>query len=1238
MSRELPRKTASFPQSALHQVIRWVAPLHGSSPGGLLKSSATGAWSLVPLLLPRAHAFFFRHSSGLNMPRCRAVPHLIVGFLTGLWFAVVAPPRPLVAAPPIPHAQDRPPGPPRTPAEALASFKVPAGFSVELVASEPQLVNPVAMCFDERGRIWVCESVEYPRRSPGPGQDRVKVLEDTDHDGRVDKVTLFADGLNIPSGIAVGHGGVWVANAPDLLLLRDTDGDLVADTREVVVTGFGRFDTHELPNSLVFGPDGWLYGLNGVFNGSRIEHQGQTHEFTCAMFRLHPQTRRFELFAEGTSNPWGIAFDREGSAFLSACVIDHLWHIVQSGYYHRQAGAYPPHTWKIESIVQHKHQKAAYCGITHYDSDAYPPEWRGLLFMGNIHGNCVNVDRLRRAGSTYFATGEPDFLSTDDAWFMPVSQKTGPDGCLYVLDWYDQYHCYQDANRDPQGIERAKGRLYRVRYRDTPRAGSFDLAAESDAQLIARLNSGNGFFRETAQRVLAERQQASTTAALAAVVARPDAPRPQRLHAAWALASHPFAPERLATWLADRDPAVRAHAIRQLANQPKIPPALAQAVAARASDESPDVRLQVAIAAGRGAAGDNAVTVLLDVLARSAEDPLIPRVVWANLQPRLAANPAQFLSQWQQQTPLPEALATDLVPRLFDRLLDAEAGGDAARQAVADLATDTATRLPTVAPLCLDRLAAKVQNRELSGKNLRRLRDAFEPLQTRLLAEGATGPAALSAALLATSWGDDRGRAVVGRALTDTTLPNSTRIRALRALVAVDDERLHTDLPALLRQPAGELPAPARQVAGEFQAQVLGELARLKAPQVADAVLVAWPELAPELQPRAVELLTQRVAWARALLAAMGRGTVPTTVLGQNQVRRLLATRDADLAADVARHWGTIREGTDLEREARIAEFRAAFREEGGDPERGRAAYNKVCGQCHKLHGEGAEVGPDLTLNGRSSFDQLLSNVFDPSLVIGAAYQARTILTKGGRVVTGLVVEESPARVVLKLQGGKPEVIPVDEIDEQKTSELSLMPDDVHKTLTRREQLDLFALLTLDKPPADPQARSIPGLRDTTPREATEPAQFGSVLAEVAPGFVTRGVGEGGLGLLRAYAGRDLVLRTHPIDRETPCVLQRTVAVPPTGGRLKLAVAHDRRGDWQLIIRGNDRVLLERAVSPEAGTGWIDLDLDLAPFAGQSVSLSLENHPSGWSNEFGYWQNIRVEVPSPAASPKPPAN
>src|SRR5437016_1914140 len=251
---------------------------------------------------------------------------ILVLTITGLCIALLMATHVFAAEPEVltPWRQDHPPNPPYPPEGAISKMSVPDGFTVELVASEPEIVNPIAMAFDERGRIWITESIEYPRKPAGIGRDRVKVLEDTDADGRADKVTIFADGLNIPTGVAIGYGGVWVLNAPDLLFLREKDGKEIS--REVVLTGFGRTDTHELPNSLTWGPDGWLYGLNGVFNQAHVEQHGKKFDFTCALFRINPRTRDFEVFAEGTSNPWGVAWDDEGSAFSSACVIDHLWH------------------------------------------------------------------------------------------------------------------------------------------------------------------------------------------------------------------------------------------------------------------------------------------------------------------------------------------------------------------------------------------------------------------------------------------------------------------------------------------------------------------------------------------------------------------------------------------------------------------------------------------------------------------------------------------------------------------------------------------------------------------------------------------------------------------------------------------------------------------------------------------------------------------------------------------------
>jgi putative heme-binding domain-containing protein len=457
------------------------------------------------------------------------------------------------------------------------------------------------------------------------------------------------------------------------------------------------------------------------------------------------------------------------------------------------------------------------------------------------------------------------------------------------------------------------------------------------------------------------------------------------------------------------------------------------------------------------------------------------------------------------------------------------------------------------------------------------------------------------------------------------------RLRALQSLVASRDEGLLDAVATSLSEPAVAGPRAdqeAQAQAREFPGKVLAALGRLDDPRVAEVVLQAWDKLPPDVQPRAVELLTGRVAWARRLLNAMGEKQVPATLMNQTQARNLLALRDGELTELVARHWGRIREGRNPQRDAVIAEFRAEFRQNPGDPSRGKAAYAKVCGQCHKLFGEGAEVGPELTDNGRSTYDQLLSNVFDPSLVIGAAYQARTVLTTGGRAVTGLVVEDSPEHLILKVQGGKLETIPRSEIDEEKQSEQSLMPEDVEKSLTRQELLDLFAYITLDRPPTDPEAKSIRGMRDTTARDATEPALFGSILVETAPGFVTHKVGERGLGFLRSHWNRERVLRTHPIDKETPCELTRTVQVPKSGHpRLKLEVAHDRAGDWRLVILGNGEKLHDQIIGPETSkNGWVDLEIDLQRFAGQSVTLVLQNVANNWANEFGYWREVEFVV------------
>ncbi|MEX0713557.1 MAG: PVC-type heme-binding CxxCH protein [Pirellulales bacterium] len=1119
---------------------------------------------------------------------------------------------------PIPHGQMKPPGPALTPAEAIAKMTVPEGFSVEVVAAEPDIVNPVAMTFDERGRIWITESLEYPRRDAGPGQDRVKVLEDTDGDGRADKITVFADGLNIPSGIAVGAGGVWVANAPDILFLQDTDGDGRADRQEVVVTGFGRDDTHELPNSLTWGPDGWLYGLNGVFNRSRVEHRGRQFDFTCALFRIHPRTRDFELFAEGTSNPWGVAFDTEGSAFVSACVIDHLWHLVETGYYHRQGGPYPPFTWKIDSIVKHKHQEAAYCGIHFFDSDAYPPEYREKLYMGNIHGNCINVDSLARDGSTYAGSGEPDFVSANDAWFMPVVQKTGPDGCLYILDWYDRYHCYQDANRDPAGIDRLKGRLYRVRYRDTPHAGPLDLAAETDDKLIERLHSPNVFFRDMAQRLLWERNRPATRKKLARLVLSDEAPRKARVHALWALLGCGPLDETLhLALLGHPDEGLRAWGVRAAGNSRQASASIRDRIAAMAADSSADVRLQVAVVA-RKLEGLEPIPLLLDVLDSSGDDKLIPHIVWQNLHPLLEEEAGQFLELASRRHLNDQPELTALMPRVFERIVGRRDRDP--RPVVALLQTLLAAG-PELGPMsgrCLALLAGKIQTGELGGRRLEALRSAMEPLLSEVLSGPVDDPLYVDAALLATTWKDPAGITAVRQVYASRAYDDQRRLQALDALVAAADDRLLAAVAGALKPDNGN--------SIELRRRTLDSLGRLEQAEVARVVLAAWPDLEPELKPQAIELLTGRASWSKQLLASIGAGHVPADALNLNQVRKLLSSNDQELIEQVEAAWGSLRTERNPDGEQVIARMRQFIRRTPGDPLAGREAYKKVCGQCHKMHGEGQEVGPDITVNGRSSFEQLLSNVFDPSLVIGASYQARTVVTLDGRVLTGLVVEDSDQRVVLKVQGGKLETIARDDIDEMDESKLSLMPEDLEKQLQPAEIADLFAYLTLDKPPEDPTARRLPGVEAPQPRETTDPTQFNELVAEVAPGFSLDASGERGVGILAEHAGRPGVLRTHPLARDKPCVLRRVVLIPAgKTTRLLLDVSHHPDGDWQLVVRANGRPLHESVVGKKTvGDGWTTVAVDLSEFAGEEVQLELLNQANDRRGDFAYWGRVEI--------------
>jgi putative membrane-bound dehydrogenase-like protein len=374
-----------------------------------------------------------------------------------------------------------------SPDEAARMMVLPPGFKAQLFAGEPDVVQPIGFALDDRGRLWVAEAYSYPIRLPAEqALDRILIFEDSNGDGRFDSRKVFAEKLNLVSGIEVGFGGVWVGAAPQLLFIPDRNGDDLPDgPAEVLLDGWGYQDTHETLNSFIWGPDGWLYGCHGVFTHSRVGKPGTPDServpINAGIWRYHPTQHRFEVFAHGTSNPWGVDFNDRGQAFLTCCVIPHLFHIVQGARYHRQGGEhFNPFTYDdIKTIAKHRHWVGnqwqnvdrarsdsvggghAHAGAMIYLGNAWPAEYRDQLFMNNIHGARINQDRLAVRGSGYVGDGAPDFLLAQDRWSQVINLRYGPDGQVYLIDWYDQNQCHR---REVDVHDRSNGRIFKVVY------------------------------------------------------------------------------------------------------------------------------------------------------------------------------------------------------------------------------------------------------------------------------------------------------------------------------------------------------------------------------------------------------------------------------------------------------------------------------------------------------------------------------------------------------------------------------------------------------------------------------------------------------------------------------------------------------------------------------------------------------------------------------------------------------
>lgn len=532
------------------------------------------------------------------------------------------------------------------PAETAKALEVPAGFSVQLVAGEPDVHQPVAYTTDDRGRLWVLENSNYPV-CPGEPRDRILILEDTNGDGKADKQKVFYDKLTFASGIQVGHGGVWVGAPPNLLFFPDKDGDDKPDAEpEKVLDGWGWEDTHETLNNFTWGPDGWLYGTQGVFTNANVGKPGAPDServpINAGVWRFHPTTRKFERYSEGGSNQWGIDWNDHGQAFFAACVIPHIWQAIQGGRYHRQAGKhFNPHTYEdIKTIGGFEYEKRAYCGGMVYLGGLFPKEFRNTFFFNDIHMNKMRNERMVRSGSGYKAERNLDFVVSKDPWYRGLSPQYGPDGAVYLNDWYDKVPCHQQRD----STDRTNGRIYKIVFQGMEKVTDLDLQKASDAELVSMQLSQNDWFVRHARRILQERGPKPEVHAALEKIVRENPDDTRQLRALWALHVTKGLTEPLALeLLASQSEYVRGWTVQLLCENGAPSAAVLTNLAELAkSDASPLVRMYIASATQRIPV-ENRWAILTELVAHSedAKDQNIPLLVWYAAEPAVAADPAK---------------------------------------------------------------------------------------------------------------------------------------------------------------------------------------------------------------------------------------------------------------------------------------------------------------------------------------------------------------------------------------------------------------------------------------------------------------------------------------------------------------------------------------------------------------------------------------------------------------------
>ncbi len=937
---------------------------------------------------------------------------------------------------------------------AASKFILPPGFQATLFAGEPDLVQPIAFTFDDRGRIWVVENHSYPGWS-AEACDKVLIFEDTDGDGRFDVRKVFLDNGSNLSGIEYGFGGIWLCSTPNLVFVPDANGDDVPDGPAIVkLDGFDVTARHNVSSSLAWGVDGWLYGCNGILSNSKLGPPGTPDAertlMNCGVWRLHPTRGIFEVVAHGTTNPWGLDFDAYGQAFFTNCVIEHLWHAVPGARFQRMFGQdFNPHSYALmktsadhihwagghwtEARGEERHSASggghAHVGAMVYLGDNWPDEYRQNIFMCNIHGNRVNRDRLERHASSYVAEHEPDFLHAGDPWFRGLQIKYGPDGGVFVSDWTDTGECH---NYDV--ADRTNGRIYKVTY-GTPSPWSTDLAKRSSTELIPLVTHKNQWIARHARRLLQER--AETSQRVDPAPARAILARAGRdvdvLAAVWTLHAIDATDETLLLSLMQSPyDVVRGWAVQLELEDRKASPQILQKLAALAKDD-PSAWVRMALAAGlqRLDLADRwPIAEALSAHGEDEHDTNLVLMLWYGIEPLAGADTSRALE-------LASRAQIPLIRQYIARRIASDASPVGLAALVASMTQENDLFRQSILAGIHEALGARRRVPMPNGWH------ALYPL----IANSDDAHVRESGMLLALLFGDPQAVNDLQRIAGDAKLAAVERSRAIAALAQAKVEGLPTLLFSLLAD-------------SEVRAAALRGLAAYSDEATPQHVLEAYAQFDLPTRQEAASVLASRAAWGHKLLDAVEAGQIAKNELSAFHVQQLQSLNDQQLAQRVASSWGAARP-TAADRLAKIAEYKEKLTVDflaKADPARGRAVFVKTCAQCHTLFDAGGRIGPELTGAQRDNLDYVLSNVLDPSAVMANEYRMQLIQTADGRVLTGIVKSEDEAGLTLQT-ATEQVMIPQEEIEVRQTTDASMMPDGLLNEMSLDDVRALVAYL-----------------------------------------------------------------------------------------------------------------------------------------------------------------------------------